>query len=462
MDRVNLKTMWKAIVENKDNKNLFNNIVSAFVIKGVSLCISVFSMPLYMKYFNNDTALGLWYTLLSIISWILICDLGLGNGLRNKLTEALVQKDIILCKKLISSTYAILFMFIILILTIGIIVIPQIDLNQFFNVSSQIVSNTALQYSLMILFAGICCSFVLKVINSIIYALQKSSLNNFLTLVTSVIPLIFIAIYKSNSIDENLILLSCVHVVAVNLPLLLATIFFFSRGRLKACKPSLKYIDGQTSRRIFSMGTAFFLTQILFMLLINTNEIIISKAYSAEFVVEYNIYFKLFTVIGSLYMLALTPVWSKVTKDLTEKKYSTLIKTNKVLLAIAFLASLTELMIIPFLQLIVNIWLGDKAITVNFTTALIFAFYGSVYILNVVLTTIANGMGMLKTQIVFYGIGVVLKIPVMKILDHLIGNWNTVMFYNAVVLLVFCIFQYFWVSYFLSNLQRKKSLSNLK
>src|SRR5699024_4982291 len=155
--------------------------------------------------------------------------------------------------------------FIIFVLVIGIIVIPQIDLNDFFNVSSQIVSKIALQYSLMILFVGICCSFVLKVINSIIYALQKSSLNNFLSLVTSVIPLIFIALYKSNSIGKNLILLSCVHVFAVNLPLLLATVFFFFHGRLKTCKPSFKYIDKQTSRHIFSMGMAFFFTQILFM-----------------------------------------------------------------------------------------------------------------------------------------------------------------------------------------------------
>lgn len=450
MNGINLKTTLK----NEDNKNLFNNIISAFIIKGVSLCISVFSMPLYIKYFDNDKALGLWYTLLSIISWILICDLGLGNGLRNKLTEALVQKDTVSCKKLISSTYAILSMVIMFILAIGIIVIPHIDLNQFFNISPQIVSKTALQYSLMILFVGVCCSFVLKVINSIIYALQKSSLNNFLSLITSVIPLIFIAIYKSNSIDENLVLLSCVHVVAVNLPLLLATVFFFFYGRLKTCKPSFKFIDRQTSRHIFSMGTAFFFTQILFMLLINTNEIIISKVYSSEFVVKYNIYFKLFTVIGSLYMLALTPVWSKVTKDLAEKKYSTLIKTNKILLAISFLASVTEFLIIPFLQLIVNIWLGDEAIVVNYTTALIFAFYGSIYILNVVLTTIANGMGMLKTQIVFYGIGVVLKIPTIRLLANLTDNWATTILYNAVVLLAFCIFQYFWLNYLLSNLQK--------
>lgn len=445
----------KLLLKNKDNRNLFNNILSAFIIKGISLCISVFSMPLYIKYFDNNEALGLWYTLLSIISWVLICDLGLGNGLRNKLTEAIVLKDTVRCRKLISSTYAILSTAILPVLLFGVVVIPQLDLNKFFNVSSQTVSPDSLKYSFVILFLGICCSFVLKVINSIIYAVQKSSLNNLLTLITSVIPLIYIAIFKSNSIDINLVALSYVHIFAVNFPLLLATVIAFFGTSLKTCRPSFEFIDKGIARQIFSIGVGFFVTQILFMLLTNTNEIIISRVYSSEFVVEYNIYFKLFTIIGSLYMLALTPMWSKVTKDLMEKKYGTLIKTNRVLLLISFVASLSEFALIPFLQMVINIWLGDKAITVNYITALIFAFYGSTYILNVVLTTIANGIGKLKTQMIFYGIGVVLKIPVILLLANLTGNWVTVMLYNVIVLMVFCVFQYLWINRSLLKLQRE-------
>ena len=158
---------------------------------------------------------------------------------------------------------------------------------------------------------------------------------------------------------------------------------------------------------------------------------------------------------GSLFMLALTPLWSKVTKDLTEKKYGTLIKTNNVLLIISALAAVVEFAVIPFLQFGINIWLRDEAITVHIGTALIFAFYGSVYILNVVLTTIANGIGKLKTQMVFYGIGVLFKIPAVLILKKIVGNWDTVMLYNGIVLLVFSVFQYFWINHWLVKLQKE-------
>ena len=74
-----LKIDLKKVLSDKDERNLLIQIVLAFAVKGLSLIISLFSMPLYIKYFKNDEVLGLWYTILSTLSWIHICDLGLGN-----------------------------------------------------------------------------------------------------------------------------------------------------------------------------------------------------------------------------------------------------------------------------------------------------------------------------------------------------------------------------------------------
>ena len=446
----------KSLLSDIDNRKLLINIVSAFIIKGIALLISVFSMPMYIKYFNNDEGLGLWYTLLSILSWVITCDLGLGNGLRNKLTIALTQEDVSKCKKLISSTSLMLIFVIVPVLGAGCVIIPFLDLNSFFNISSDIISDSALCHSFIVLFVGICCSFVLRVINSIIYALQKASINNFLSLITSVIPLIFIAVFKGNDINNNLIALSYVHIISLNFPLLVATFICFIFGTLKNSRPSIKYFDRLLAKQTLLFGLKFFFTQIVFMLLINTNEIIISKVYSPSDVVNYNIYFKLFTVIGSLYMLALTPMWSKVTRDLANRKFATIKKTNRILILISLLAAITEFAIVPFLQVIVNIWLGNEAITVDYKIALIFALYGSSYILNVVLTTVANGIGELKTQSIVYTIGVVLKIPAIVWFSNISNNWALVMLYNAVILLIFCVVQLFWINHKLNVMQRNE------
>lgn len=86
----------KTIFQN--NKNIFLNILSAYGIKGFSVLLSLFSVPAYMRFFQDQNVLGVWYTILSLIEWVFMFDFGIGHGLRNKLVEAFVKKDTQLAK----------------------------------------------------------------------------------------------------------------------------------------------------------------------------------------------------------------------------------------------------------------------------------------------------------------------------------------------------------------------------
>ncbi|MBP3321080.1 MAG: MATE family efflux transporter [Clostridia bacterium] len=460
-----MKTILKKLkhyLEDKDERNLLINVLLAFGVKGISMVISLYSMPLYIKYFENDDVLGLWYTILSLLNWILICDLGLGNGLRNRLTTALATGNSQKAKNYISSTYAALTVLILPVTLLGGVLLQFVDLNRFLNIDSTLISPRTLGIATTILFVGICLNFVLKTINVIIYAVQKSSLNNILYLITSVIPLIFIFLFKGKNVEQNLIALTVVHVLALNLPPLLASLILFKNKLLRSCTPSLKHCTKQTALDVLTFGLRFFLAQIFFMLLINTNEILLTKIFGSDTVVDYSIYYKLFTFVGSLFMLALTPIWSKVTKDLAQKRYQRIRKTNRFLYLLAVLAAVAEFTLVPFLQLAINIWLKEDAITVHLPTALIFAFYGSMYIFNVVLTTIANGMGDLRTQIVFFGIASLLKLPTVLLLDSFTDHWAIVVLYNGAALLLFCCVQLVWVERKLKNLTKETDDSVLE
>ena len=86
----------------RNNKNLAANIFGAFAIKGLGMVVSLLTMPYYIDYFGNNTVLGLWFTILTVLNWILSCDIGIGNGLRNYLTEALSQNNRVKARNLIS------------------------------------------------------------------------------------------------------------------------------------------------------------------------------------------------------------------------------------------------------------------------------------------------------------------------------------------------------------------------
>ena len=456
-----VKEKIKLILKDKDQRNLYINILLAFVIKGVSLIISVFSMPLYMRYFSNESVLGVWYTILSVLTWITVCDLGLGRGLRNRLTEAISNKDDTAKKEYISSTYILLTLIIVPVSIIICVLFCFIDLNFVFKIETNLISVNNLRISIIILFLGVAINFVLKSVNSIIYAIQKSSINNFLSLITSVIPLVFILLYNSSgNIEIDFITLSVVHVLAINLPLLIATFFVFYEKQLKGCFPSIKYYNKKIAKDSVAFGLQFFLAQMFFMAIMSTNEFYITSLFSSADVVEYSIYYKLFTVVGSLFMLALTPLWSKITKDYCEGNYLKIKKTNRFLYIISAIALVIEFLMVPFLQFIVNIWLQEEAILVSIPVALTFALFGSVYIFNVVLTTVANGIGELKSQIYFYGVGCVLKIGMCLLFKQIISHWSIVVLANIIILSCFCIYQIFWIEKRINLLIKSASCIN--
>jgi O-antigen/teichoic acid export membrane protein len=123
-------------------------------------------------------------------------------------------------------------------------------------------------------------------------------------------------------------------------------------------------------------------------------------------------------------------------------------KLYKKLQLLAFLAVLCEFAIIPFLQPIINIWLGDKAINVNYIFAVLFAVNGSILIWNGVICSITNGLGELKIQSIFFTIGALVNIPIAWLLVNSFDSWIGVVVSNIISMSLFCIVQPLWLNRF--------------
>ena len=78
---------------NENDKIVYRNVLGAFLVKGGALFVTLFTLPAYINFFNNDSVLGIWFTLLSLLNWILNFDLGIGNGLRNHLSMSISLHD---------------------------------------------------------------------------------------------------------------------------------------------------------------------------------------------------------------------------------------------------------------------------------------------------------------------------------------------------------------------------------
>src|ERR1043165_1990343 len=83
------------------------NVAISFLLKGISILIGFVLIPMTINYVN-PTQYGIWLTLSSIISWFSFFDIGLGNGLKNKVAQANALGDFTQARIYISTTYAIL------------------------------------------------------------------------------------------------------------------------------------------------------------------------------------------------------------------------------------------------------------------------------------------------------------------------------------------------------------------
>lgn len=289
------------------NKAIIENIIGAFIVKGGSMLLTLFLLPAYIRFFGNQSVLGIWYTILSVLNWVLMFDLGIGSGLRNKLPNAFESKDEKYARKLISSTY---FSTIVLVAVFGIVgsyIIWQLDWNQILNISCSDLSAIVLKKAIQIAFFGIMIQFILKLVTSILYAIQKSAYVNLLTLLSNLCIFFALHMMSPSSSEVNIIKMAYVNVFSVNLPLLITTIILF-RGKLRRYYPSYRYIDRDAIREVLQIGIAILWLQVVFMVISSTNEFLISAFCSPADVIEYQVYFKIFNCIAAICSLGLIPI----------------------------------------------------------------------------------------------------------------------------------------------------------
>lgn len=102
------------------------NILLSFLIKGWSGAIFLLLVPLTLHCLGTYEN-GVWLTISGILIWIDNMDIGLGNGLRNKLAIYLANNNVDKAREVVSSTFFMLILIIIPTTTLLILIINNID-----------------------------------------------------------------------------------------------------------------------------------------------------------------------------------------------------------------------------------------------------------------------------------------------------------------------------------------------
>lgn len=381
--------------QNQRSKSVQKNIVGNVVVKGMSIILSLLIIPLTIGYVS-EYDYGIWITLSSVIGWLAYFDVGVNNGLRNKLTEAISQGNLVLAKQYVSTTYAILICIFIPILIAFIALSGYVNWYIFFSLEPTLVKS--LSSLLIIIVSFVCIRSILSTILIILFAVQKAAMSSLIAFFEQLASFVAIAILVKFT-EGNLFNLCFVFCLAPLAILLLSSILLF-RGRYRAISPSIKTINWSLKNKLFNMGIKFFIIQIAGIVQFQTTSFIILKFFGALDVTAYNIAFKYFNIIYMCWALTLSPLWNAITEAKAKKDnkwISTCIRHYQRLFILFICGALLMLICSQFFY---HIWLGDKIAPIPFKLSLVICIYvitltwGSLYV------QVLNGLGALKIQFV--------------------------------------------------------------
>lgn len=393
------------------------NIIASFVIKGLNIIIGLFLVRLTINYLN-PTKYGIWITLSSIIGWFTFFDIGLGNGLRNKFTEALALSNHRLAKTYVSTTYAVLSIIIAIVLLLFYIINPFLNWASILNAGDDPALQKELAILALIVFTFFCLRFIFQLIATILIADQQPAKASLFNLYTNVLSLILIIILTKMT-NGSLLYLG---IIVSSLPVFVFIIssFWFYKGKYKIYKPSVNFVDFNKAKELFSLGIKFFFIQIAGVLLYQTNNIIIAQVLSPTEVTPYNVALKYFSIIMMIFSILVSPFWSAFTEAWMKDELKWIKSIIKKLIRLWFILIFIVIIMMLGSQWAYSIWIGNE-INIPLSVSILVGISVIINIWNAIFSQFLNGVGKIKLQL-WVGISAaLLNVPLAIIMGKTIG-----------------------------------------
>ncbi len=406
---------------------LQKNIFASFVIKGWSALIVLLLVPATLHCLGEYKN-GIWLTISSLLLWIDNMDIGLGNGLRNKIAEYMAHDEFERTRSLISSTFAMLTCIIIPVLLILLLLIALTDPYWIFNASPSKVDH--LDQVLMATVTLVCTSFIFKLIGNFYMGMQLPAVSNLLIALGQTLALIgtYIVLWSGS---HSLMLIALVNTVSPLIIYLLAFPYTFLYKYPHLC-PSLKLIKLKEAKAVIHMGVQFFIMQISSVVLFMTSNILISNLFSPTMVTPYQITYRYFSILLVIFTVICMPFWNATTDAYQKNDIAWIRNATKKLRLMTVGILICLIVMIALSDIVYAIWI-DQQTVIDLKMSIMMATYIFILIYSMRYSYFINGIGKLRLQLIFTTAAAVLFIP----LAYLTTQWtHSIIWFMIVMCLV--------------------------
>ena len=411
------------------------NTVAMLGIRGLSIFISLLSAPIMLRYVDRADY-GVLMTLTSIVNWVSLMDVGLGNGLRNKLPCYMANGEMHKAKEAVSSCYAALAIYVVALILVFLAVSPFCDWLKILNSPG---SDARELWGLAnVVFIAFCIQFLLGLVNSVLFAYQMPAFNSLFGFFGQLLAFLALLLQVFGFGVTSAFQIGAVNCLMPPLVIFIGSLFLY-RGRLKEVAPSFKFVKLSSVKGVIGLGLKFFVLQIITIVLFQANAIIIAQAVGPESVVEYNLAFKYISLITMIFNIALAPIWSATTDAYVRDDYDWIWKTLRYIRKVCLITICVGIVMLALSKPVYHLWLGKDQIEIPYITTGLILLYISFEMLYKVYGTIINGTGKVYAQMIITGAIAIVYIPLAYYLGKEFGLTG-VLSANCIVFLL----NYLW------------------
>ena len=346
------------------------NIVVAFGIKGVTILISFILIPMTINYVNSERN-GIWLTLYSMIIWLNLFDIGLGNGMRNRLAEAKAMGNTELARKYVSSTYAIVGLICVLIFVTFCFVNPCLDWVKLLGSSPGLYTyRHEISGLVWISMCAFCLTFVLNLLKSIVTADQRPAIGSLLDMIGQLLTFAGIFVL-SQTTSPSLIYLGWITGFSPVIVYTIASFYLFGI-RYRDWRPSFRKVDFKLAGNVMNLGLKFFIAGMAVLVVNCTLPFLIIRVTNGVEVTHFNTANRVFSLAFNAVAIIIVPYWSSFTDAYAKQDFEWMKESIKKLrqVFIGFLIMQAIVLILAPLvyYVVVNHWIKetDDLLSISF------------------------------------------------------------------------------------------------
>ncbi|PIX06378.1 MAG: hypothetical protein COZ76_09140, partial [Flavobacteriales bacterium CG_4_8_14_3_um_filter_35_10] len=270
------------------------------VWRGINTLFMYLTVPFLLNYLGNQYY-GVWVTIYGLLITAYFMDIGITLGLKNKLAVALSNKNYILAKTLISTAYISISIISLFLIIVGFLFVYSFKMNQIFNIN---IAEHSMKLIVLVNIVLVVFSVTLNIYKSIYLAFQKASkiefamatYQGFVFLQIVLLPLF---------IENSLLMVSLIYGITNLLIGFVFTVIFFNSN--KSIRPSFNSFKINQVKELMGLSLNFFVIQLSLIVILTTDNLIITNLINPESTTVYSIVYKVFQPFLIASTLIFTP-----------------------------------------------------------------------------------------------------------------------------------------------------------